>query len=179
MDVLWASLLLLVVCLAWFGTLVGLPGNWIIVIVTAIYVYFGPQQGSLAIGMAVLGILLASALLGEIAEALAAALGVTGRGGSKRGAVMALIGSLVGGMTGLVVGAPVPVIGSVVASLALAALGALIGAVIGEQWAGRDLKHSLRIGEAAFWGRLWGTLAKLLFGAVMVSVVVVALLRGA
>ncbi len=179
MDYLWASLLLLVVCVSWFATLVGMPGNWVIVIVTAIYVFFGPQEGSLAIGMGVLGILLASALLGEVAEALAAALGVTGRGGTKRGAVLALFGSIVGGMAGLVVGAPVPVIGSVVASLALAALGALIGAVIGEQWAGRDLKHSFRIGEAAFWGRLWGTLAKLLFGAVMVSVVVVALLRGA
>lgn len=179
MDIVWALLLVFVVILSWFATLIGLPGNWIIVAATALYVFFGPQEGYLAIGVGVLGILAASALLGEIAEALAAALGVTGKGGSKRGAMMALVGSLAGGVAGLFVGAPVPVIGSVIASLALAALGALVGAVIGEQWAGQNLSHSLKIGEAAFWGRLMGTLAKLLFGAVMVAVVCVALLRGA
>lgn len=179
MDIVWASLLVLVVGVSWFATLIGLPGNWIIVGATAVYVYFGPQEGHWAIGLGVLGILLASALLGEIAEALAAALGVTGKGGSKRGAMMALLGSLAGGVAGLFVGTPIPVIGSVVASLALAAFGALVGAVIGEQWAGKNLTHSLKIGEAAFWGRMMGTLAKLLFGAVMVTVVCVALLRGA
>ncbi len=183
MDLIWASLLILVVSLSWGATLVGLPGNWGIVCVTALYAYLGPQEGSLAIGVVVLAILLATALLGEAAEVLAAALGVTRRGGTKLGAVMALVGSLVGGVVGLFVGlfvgSPIPVIGSVVASLALAAFGALVGAVIGEQWAGRDLAHSLKIGEAAFWGRLFGTFAKLLFGAVMVTVVCVALLSGA
>ncbi len=178
MDLVWASLLISVVSLSWFATLVGLPGNWAIVCAMALYVFLGPQTGSLAIGGVVLAILLATALLGEAAEVLAAALGVTKRGGSKRGAAMALVGSLVGGITGLFVGTPIPVIGSVVASLALAAFGALLGAVIGEQWAGRDIAHSLKVGEAAFWGRLLGTLAKLLFGAVMVTVVCVALVSG-
>jgi len=175
MNLVWASLLVVVVSLSWLATFVGLPGNWGIVCATALYMFFGPQEGLLAIGLIPLSILLATALLGELAEVLAAAWGVTRRGGSRRGAVIALFGSLAGGVMGLFVGAPIPVIGSVVASLALAALGALVGAVIGEQWAGRDLSHSLKIGEAAFWGRLFGTLAKLLFGAVMVAVVCVAL----
>ncbi len=97
-------------------------------------------------------------------------------GGSRRSAALALVGSLIGGISGLAIGVPVPVIGSLVAAVLFAALGALAGAMIGESWKGRDLDQSLRVGKAAFWGRVLGTLAKALIGAVMVVVALAALI---
>jgi hypothetical protein len=39
---------------------------------------------------------------------------------------------------------------------------------------GQSLEASLRIGKAAFWGRLLGTLAKAMIGAVMAGVAIAA-----
>ena len=66
-------------------------------------------------------------------------------------------------------------VGSVVAAVLFAAIGALLGAMLGEQWKGRELGESWQIGQAAFWGRLLGTLAKSLIGLVMVAVAVTAI----
>jgi hypothetical protein len=51
----------------------------------------------------------------------------------------------------------------------------MAGAMLGEIQSGRDLQTSWRIARFAFWGRLAGTAAKLLVGAVMIAVVVIAL----
>ncbi len=66
-------------------------------------------------------------------------------------------------------------IGSIVAAVLFAGLGAMVGALIGESWKGRGLGESWQVGKAAFWGRLLGTLAKVVVGSVMVVVAVVAL----
>jgi uncharacterized protein YqgC (DUF456 family) len=84
------------------------------------------------------------------------------------------VGSLLGGIVGLFV--PIPVIGQIVGPIVCAGLGALAGAVIGEQWKGRDLDESLNIGHAAFWGRLIGTLGKILVGCVMLALIIVSLI---
>jgi hypothetical protein len=68
------------------------------------------------------------------------------------------------------------VLGPIVGAVLFAGLGALAGAVLGERWKGRDLEESLRVGEAAFWSRLLGTLGKSLIGAVMVVLVLAAVL---
>jgi uncharacterized protein YqgC (DUF456 family) len=83
---------------------------------------------------------------------------------------------MVGAITGVFVGVPVPVIGSLLAALLFGGLGALVGAVVGETLRGQSAGASLRIGHAAFWGRLVGTLAKVLIGAVMVGVVVAVMI---
>jgi hypothetical protein len=57
---------------------------------------------------------------------------------------------------------PIPVIGSVVAAVLFAGLGAMAGAILGEVSAGQRLDTSWQIGKAAFWGRLAGTLGKML-----------------
>ena len=75
-------------------------------------------------------------------------------------------------MTGLFVGVPIPVVGSVVGAVLFAGLGALLGAMLGELAAGRSLATSWKVGRAAFWGRLLGTLAKALIGAVMAGVAI-------
>jgi uncharacterized protein len=171
------ALLLIVVLLACLAvTMLGLPGNWLIVATTAIYACLTPTSSAAAIGWQPIAILLVLAVLGEIIELLAAARGTTKAGGSRRAASLALLGSIIGAFLGLFVGIPVPLLGSVLAALLFAGLGALAGAILGELWAGKDWNACWRIGKAAFRGRIAGTLGKMLLGAVMVAVVVAALL---
>jgi uncharacterized protein YqgC (DUF456 family) len=129
----------------------------------------------LDIGWVVVIVVLGLAILGEIIEFLAGAAGVAQTGGSRRGAVLALVGSVMGGILGIFVGLPIPLIGSMLAALLFGGLGALAGAMIGETWAGRNLEDSLRVGHGAFWGRLLGTLGKILLGSVMIAVVIAAI----
>lgn len=175
--VLVAAVLLVVVSAgAWLLNLLGLPGNWIVLAGGALYTHFGPRAGRLDIGWGVVGALLALAVLGELIEFFAAIWGTQRAGGSWRGAALALLGSVVGGIIGLFVGLPIPVIGSLLAALLCASFGASVGAVIGERWTGRDFDTSLKIGGAAFWSRMAGTIAKSVAGALMVALLCGALL---
>jgi uncharacterized protein len=170
------ALLLIVVLLACLAlTLFGLPGNLLIVAVTAIYACLIPAKSPVAIGWKPIAILIVIAVVGEIVEVLAATMGTTKAGGSRRGAALALLGSIVGAVVGIFVGLPVPLAGPILAALLFAGLGALAGAMVGELWAGKDWAGSWRIGKAAFRGRLAGTLAKMSLGVMMVVVVIVAL----
>ena len=175
MTLFWAILLAVGVLAAWLLTLIGMPGNWLMVAATAIYVWLIPKDAPTSFGWSVVVVLLVLAALGEVTETIASAAGAARQGGSRRGAVLALLGSILGGLAGLFVGIPVPIVGSLIAAVLFGGLGALIGAILGEKWKGRELGASWEIGKAAFWGRLLGTLAKALLGAVMVAVVLVAL----
>jgi uncharacterized protein YqgC (DUF456 family) len=86
------------------------------------------------------------------------------------------MGSIIGSMVGLIVGVPLSLIGSVIAAVLFAGLGAMAGAALGEIWCGQDLDTTWRIAKGAFWGRLAGTLGKIILGAVMIVVVVTAML---
>jgi uncharacterized protein YqgC (DUF456 family) len=176
MSVLFALILVVVLVASWFLTVLGLPGNWLMVAATAVYAYLAPAQSAAVLGWRTIVTLLVLATLGEIVELVAGALGVTKAGGSTRGALMALVGSIVGGIFGLLVGVPIPLIGPIVAAVLFAGLGAMAGALLGEMWAGQHGDATWRIAKLAFWGRLWGTVGKILIGAVMVAVVVAALL---
>ncbi len=173
--VVLSAVLLVVAALAcWALNVIGLPGNWLVVAVAAIYAYFMPDGRRLDIGLwTVLG-LLALAAVGEAIEFFAGALGASKAGASKRGTALALVGSLVGGVMGFF--APIPVVGQIVGPIVGASVGAMVGAVLGEQWKGRDLDASLNIGHAAFWGRLIGTLGKILVGCVMLVLIIASLI---
>lgn len=175
MDIAWAILLAIVLLIGWALNLFGLPGNWLNVAATVGYALLMPTGQRVSVGMFVVAAVVALALLGEVIEFVAGAAGAKKAGGSKRGAVLALVGGLIGAIVGMFVGIPVPVIGSIIAALLFAGVGSLAGAVLGETWAGRDAEHSWQVGKAAFWGRLLGTLGKVLVGSILVSVVVVAL----
>lgn len=170
-----ALLLIVVLMMGWLLTLVGMPGNWLMVTATAVYAYFVPTESAAAVGWPVVLAILVLAIFGEIIELVAGAFGTARAGGSRRGAVFALLGSIIGSIVGFVVGLPIPLIGSIVAAVLFAGLGAMAGAILGEQSAGRDADHSWRIGQAAFWGRLAGTLGKVLAGGMIVAVVLIAL----
>jgi len=176
MQVLWAILLLAWSLAALVLTLVGLPGNWLIVVAAAAYAMWIPPDSRVAIGWPAVVLLLVLAALGELVESLAGVLGAATVGGTRRGAALALAGSIVGGFVGLFVGIPIPVVGSLIAAVLFAGLGALAGAMLGERWAGRSLKASWHVGKAAFGGRVVGTLVKAMIGLGMVGLVVLALL---
>ena len=172
MTFLWALIFILAVLGFWLLTLLGLPGNWMIVAATALYVWLIPESHSDTLRWTAVGVVAGLALLGEIVELVASAASVKKKGGSRWGAFLALIGSMVGAVMGMFIGLPIPVVGSVVAALLFAGVGALAGAMLGETMAGRSLDHSWKIGQAAFWGRLLGTVAKAMIGAVMVGVAI-------
>ena len=173
MTFLWALLFVLAVLVFWSLNLLGLPGNWLIVATTILYAWLISHDGCNTSRWTVVGIVAGLAIVGEVVEVAASAAGVRKVGGSRRGAVLALMGSVVGAMMGLFIGVPIPVIGSVIAALLFAGLGVLLGAMLGELTVGRSFAESWTIGQAAFWGRLLGTFAKALIGAVMASVAIV------
>jgi uncharacterized protein YqgC (DUF456 family) len=169
-----AVLLIAVALVCWAVTWLGLPGNWLMVAAAAADAAFAPAR--VAIGWKAIAGLLALAVLGEAFELALGAVQASRAGGTRPAAALALLGSLAGGALGVIIGLPIPLVGPFLAALLMAGLGAMAGAILGELAAGRDLWQGLRVGRAAFVGRLLGTLSKVLVGAVMVGLIVVALL---
>lgn len=163
-----ATLLVALVVVAWATNLLALPGNWMAVALLALYVWFGPGDGRAAIGMAVLVTAFVLALIGELVEFMASAVGAQRAGASRRSTVFAVIGSMLGAIAGAVIGLPIPVIGSVLAAILFGGLGATAGAIYGEATDGKPWKESMSVGHAAFWGRTFGTLGKVTVGLAIV-----------
>jgi hypothetical protein len=174
-TILWAILFCLILAAGWVMTVLGMPGNWLIVAAAAGYAWLVPADGRLSLGWQTVVALAILAVLGELAELLAASRGVRQAGGSRWSAVLALLGSIAGATVGIFVGVPIPVIGSLVAAILFAGVGAALGAMAGERMLGRTMTESHEVGWAAFRGRLWGTLAKILVGSMMVAVALCAL----
>lgn len=175
-TVLLASLLVILCVVAWGTNLIALPGNWMSVALLALYVWLGPHEGRAAIGGIPLVVAFLMALIGEIVEFLAAALGAKKAGASRRSTIYAVIGSMVGAIAGAIIGVPVPVIGSVLAAILFGGLGATAGAMYGEWTDGKSWKESWSIGHAAFWGRTFGTIGKVSVGFVIVVIAVAGVL---
>jgi hypothetical protein len=170
MEYLWAILLVLTLLAGWLLTLFSLPGNWLMVAAAAVYAFFLPGESRLAVSWWVVGTLTALAVLGELLELVASALGVAKGGGSKRGAVLAMLFSVPGAILGGMIGLPIPVVGPIVGIVVFAGLGALVGAMIGERWKGRNLRESFDVGASAFWGRVLGSVAKVTIASMMVAI---------
>ena len=109
MSIFWAVLLIVVAIGFWILNFVGLPGNWLVLAASALYAWLIPDEGRTDISWWAVGGLLVLALLGEIFEFAAGALGASKAGASRRGAALALCGSLVGGVVGLFVALPIPI----------------------------------------------------------------------
>ncbi len=168
-------LLLFAVGMGWLLTLVALPGNWLIVGAAALYAWVGPQTGITHMtGKTVLAMLIL-AIVGEIVEFLAGVIGAQRAGGSRRAAVYSLIGSLFGAVAGASLGIPIPVVGSAIGAVVGGAVGAFGGAAFAEHTLGMEAQHSMKVGQAAFWGRLLGTGAKTVVASILAVMAVVAI----
>ncbi|MFV2067000.1 MAG: DUF456 domain-containing protein [Pirellulales bacterium] len=176
MDLIWALLLLVLLVSCWMTTLLGLPGNWMMVVASGLYVVAIGPDARFGFGWTVVIVLALLAVIGEAIELAASALGVSRLGGSRRSAILSLVGSLAGGVAGLFVGLPIPVVGPLVGTVLLAAVGALIGAMLGETWKGRDFDTSWKIGKAALVARLLATVAKVMIGSVILVTVAASML---
>lgn len=176
MLIISAAILLVVVLLGcWVLTVFNLPGNWLMVGTVALYALAVPSESRLAISWTIVAVLVALAIGGEIIETAAGAVGAARARGSRRGMLLAIAGSIAGSVLGAIVGLPIPLVGSVVAAILFAALGAMLGAVLGEQWKGRDAQFSWQVAQAAFWGRLFGTLGKITVGSAMLVIALAAM----
>jgi uncharacterized protein YqgC (DUF456 family) len=172
LNYLIASVVTLVAPILWVCTLLGLPGNWGLLLLGAAVAYFNTVETHQDVDFPAMITLLVLAIAGEIIEFLAGAAGVNQLGGSRRGTVLAVVGSLVGAIVGMFVGIPVPFIGSLIAAVFFGGLGAFGGAVVGERWAGKEWDLSIRIGWGALWGKLLGTLLKTICGTVMMVLLI-------
>ncbi|MBN00983.1 MAG: hypothetical protein CMJ77_17850 [Planctomycetaceae bacterium] len=170
---LFAVLLLLANASSWCLTLLTLPGNWMIVVFTAVFAWFFPIEVGPGISWVTVAILAGLAVLGEIFEAVTGAAGAAKQGGSRRSMFLAVIGAVLGSLGGAIIGVPVPIIGSAVAAIFGGAIGAFAGAILGEQWKGRSWEKRMEVGRAAFFGRIFGTVGKLAIGAIMVVIATV------
>ena len=168
---IWPALVLFLVAIValWCLNLIGLPGNWLIVLTCVVWLLVGPERFAFSWGLVVALAVLAA--IGEAVEFAASVVTTQKQGGSKTGATCSLGGSMIGGLAGAILGLPIPVplVGSVVGSILFACGGAWAGAVVGEHWAGRSWDEAIPIGNAAFVGRLLGTVGKFTLGSAMVG----------
>ena len=151
--------------------LLGLAGTWIMLTIAVgielLDTYWGDGE---TWGWTTLGICFGLAVVGEIMEMGASALGVKVGGGSKRGMIGAIIGGIAGGIifTPLI---PIPVIGTLIGAVA----GTFAGAVIGEltRKDPATVSSVAKSASGATIGRILGVLAKTGVAAVCWCILVV------
>ena len=73
--ILWALSLLTLCVVAWALNLIALPGNWIVVALVGLYVWLGPEEGRVALSWQLAAASFIIALVGELIEFLAGAVG--------------------------------------------------------------------------------------------------------
>jgi uncharacterized protein YqgC (DUF456 family) len=165
MHWLWYLILAAVQFMGLSLTLVGLPGNWVMV---AALIGFGWMTGwNVYVGWASVGSALGLAVAGEVLEFLAGSAGAKRAGGSRRATIGAIVGGIVGG---IVFSIPLPIIGTIFG----VCLGAFLGATVVEMGVRKDASHAARVGWGAAKGSFWGIVLKLLVGLVIAIVAIVA-----
>ncbi|PIE03640.1 MAG: hypothetical protein CSA81_01185 [Acidobacteria bacterium] len=142
-----------------FLTVIGLPGNWIMILLAGILQYLDrwlvPEQDGPTFGLWVFVCCILLAILGELLEYLASVLGVKKFGGTRRGMIGSILGGIAGALFGVMI--PFPIIGSIIGAI----IGTFLGAWIGE--AGGSLapcKDSLVPATGATIGKVLGILSK-------------------
>lgn len=165
-----AVLLVLGNLLAWFLTVLQLPGNWLIVLLTALAAWLMPDEQRFDIGWLTVGIVFGLAVIGEVLEFSAGAVVAQKHGASRRAVGLALLGGIAGAIFGAGGGSVVPVLGTLIGVLVGGAGGAFLGAYLGETWKGRSDEQAVAVGRAVAIGRTLGVLGKMTVGIVMLLV---------
>ncbi|MEM7626727.1 MAG: DUF456 family protein [Planctomycetota bacterium] len=151
-------------------TALQLPGTWLMLIATGAFAWWRWGEERFSYGWWPLAILLGLALLGELIEFLAGALGSRTAGGSKRGAALSVATAIVGAIAGSIF-IPIPIVGTLLG----AGVGAGVGALLGDKWAGREWGEAWKGAGGAAVGKLSGAAAKLAIAAAMWLVAAVML----
>lgn len=162
---LYLVLLVLLNLLWLFLVILGVPGNWLMILGAILLDWWLEEPRLFAWGTiaAVTGM----AVLGEVAELISGMVGSRRAGGSRRGAAGALLGAFAGGLVGT---AFFPVLGTLLGVCA----GAFAGAFLLESTGGRTFHESTRSGMGAAAGHLFGVTTKLILGVGIWTVLAVA-----
>lgn len=168
MDIALALLFALFGIACLLSVILGVPGTWVLVGVAVLAELLdervlGAPENVTTFGWPVLAWSAGLALLGEVIEAGAGAVGARMGGASRRGMLGALAGGLVGAIV-LTPILPIPILGTLVG----AAIGTFVGAWIGESTspALRSRADTFRASFSAVLGSLAGRLGKLVPGIV-------------
>lgn len=143
-------------------TALQLPGTWLMLIATGAFAWWRWGEERLSYGWWPLAIMLGLALLGELVEFAAGALGSRTAGGSKRGAAISVATALLGAIAGSFL-IPIPIVGTLLG----AGIGAGVGSLLGDKWAGRAWGEAWKGASGAVIGKISGAAGKLAIAAVM------------
>lgn len=164
---LWLTSLILLNAVWLVLVAFALPGNWLIVITTALFAWWHAEDGIFSIYT--LLAIAALALAGELVEFFGAMGGAKKAGARLSGSLGALIGTLTGAVLGTFL-IPIPLFGTLLGSCA----GAAIGACVLELSAGRRPQDYFRLGFGAGFGRFLGTTTKIAVGLLIWLTVAIA-----
>lgn len=156
--------------MGWGLTVLQLPGNWLIVLLTALTAWLMPSDQRFAIDWLTVGIVFGLAVLGEVLELASGAMLAKKQGASRRAILLSLIGGFVGAIGGAGSGSVIPVVGTLIGVLMGGASGAFLGAYLGETWKGRREQDAMAVGQAVAIGRTLGVLGKMIVGIVMMLI---------
>lgn len=151
---LWVLLGLLLMTGSLFLTPLGLPGNWLMLFVPLVALFYGEVSWwALLLMLLVVG-------LAELAEFLLVKEMSERYGASTK----AFWGAIGGGILGVIIGAPLPVVGSLVGGVA----GTFLGAALISYWETMHLDQSVKRGWGAVLGRAAAAAVKTAAGLVVI-----------
>lgn len=162
-DMFVVNMLLIIVLLCSISlTMIGLPGNLIILLAALGYGYW---EGFNHLSTPFLLVLLGAFVIGETVEFVAGALGATREKASGWAVVAAVFGAITGAVIGTVI---VPLLGSF--------LGAMIGAFAAsygaEYWQTQDVAKAKRVAQSVMLGQIMGMIVKFAVGIGMVVAII-------
>jgi hypothetical protein len=159
--------LMLVNALCLVLVLFRLPGIWLMLLFTVLAAWWGWDEGMFSVWTLVAVLLLA--VLSEIIEFLAGAVGARTMGGSGWSALAALGGAILGAVVGTFT-IPAPVLGSLAGAIG----GAWLAAWTVELMLGRRMHEAFRSGAGAGMGTLAGAVSKLAIALLVWLIITVA-----
>lgn len=163
------AIMLVLLNTIWLGlTLVGLPGNWLMITTAALLTWL-TWQGDRMFSLTTLGIVIGIALLAEVIEFIAGMAGARKAGGSVIGSMSAMVGGIMGAIVGTFA-IPIPLLGTI----AGAALGAFGGSMFIEMQRGSTRDDAIRVGRGAAIGHLTGTAIKFSLGILIYLTLAIA-----
>ncbi|EIW19845.1 MULTISPECIES: DUF456 domain-containing protein [Pelosinus] len=131
-------------------TIMGLPGNTLILLTGLAYGYYDHFD---RMDYAVLVIVFGIFIIGEIIEFISGLIGAKKEKASKRAIFAPFIGTIVGGIGGTAV---LPIIGSLLGAL----LGAFIVTVLAEYSKTKDLAQARKVAKSVVKGQIFGVIIK-------------------
>ncbi len=132
-------------------TLIGLPGNVLIVIIGIAYGYY---DGFVHINYVMLASIIVAFIISEGIEFIAGVMGAKKEKASKRSMIAAFLGTILGGIGGTFF---LPIIGSIAGAL----VGAFAATALAEYTKEKDKERAKRVAISVVKGQIFGMIIKL------------------